>query len=307
MKDKKSLLLIVVCAVLVLTWVYHLYDKSSYSNKAKEVLIKDTAAVAAAVSDSLKKIFSTALAGLNINRLKTDTSGNNDNIALDRQLKEVDSLKNEVDNILRRKYLSDADWNVAALKIRMMRIIVDSIESNNAAFAEVKDQLTGTLSRLDFEIQTVQKNRSKPSIESVSSTKKNTDITLFTVSDIKLSALQQTDQKSTETNRTDNAEKLVASFNIRNNLTNIDNAEVVVVITDPAGKTLNPEVWDAGSFDTKAEGRKAYTRKIKFAYKRSELKQLSISLQPDQFEKGIYRFRLYQNGIRIGETNCRLN
>ena len=87
----------------------------------------------------------------------------------------------------------------------------------------------------------------------------------------------------------------------------MDNAEVVVVISDPAGKPLNTEVWDVGSFETKTEGRKVYTRKVRFEYNKGEAKQLIFSLEPNNFDKGTYKLSLYHNGIRIGGTSWKLS
>ena len=80
-------------------------------------------------------------------------------------------------------------------------------------------------------------------------------------------------------------------------LSSFQNAEVVVVVSDPSGKSLNTEVWDAGSFETKTEGRKIYTRKVRFEYNKGEPKQLIFSLEPENFEKGIYKISLYHNGF----------
>ena len=41
MRDNKSILLALLAAGLVITWGYHLYDKSQYSNHPKEVFVKD--------------------------------------------------------------------------------------------------------------------------------------------------------------------------------------------------------------------------------------------------------------------------
>ena len=57
MRDNKSILLALLAGGLVVTWVYHLYDKNQYSNNVKEVFVKDSSAVAKAVSDSLRGFF----------------------------------------------------------------------------------------------------------------------------------------------------------------------------------------------------------------------------------------------------------
>ena len=87
----------------------------------------------------------------------------------------------------------------------------------------------------------------------------------------------------------------------------MQNAEVVVVVSDPAGKALNTEVWDVGSFETKTEGRKIYTRKVRFEYSKGEAKQLIFTLEPNSFEKGTYKLSLYHNGVRIGQSSWKLS
>ncbi len=307
MKDKRSLLLIVVCSVLVLTWVYHLYDKSGYSKRTKEVFIKDTAAVAAAVSDSLKKIFSEKLDGLTTEKLNVDSSGNNVNNESGKQISEIDSLRNEIDIILKRKNLTTIDWNEARDKIGKLQDKIELLYSDDDSLIDIRKRLNLIATELNTELYSLRKRKQISSSDNISPAKKINEPPIFAASDIKFSAIYQQDQKTAETNRADETEKLVASFLVRNNTADFDNAEIIIVITDPSGKTLNPEVWDAGSFETKTEGRKAYTKRMRFEYKKAETKRLSYSMQPDQFEKGIYKLRLYHNGIRIAEANWKLD
>jgi len=57
-KDTKSFLIGMLSVGLVGTWVYHLYDKTQYSQRRTEVYVKDSTAVAQGVQDSLQKIYS---------------------------------------------------------------------------------------------------------------------------------------------------------------------------------------------------------------------------------------------------------
>jgi len=61
MRDNKTLLLALLAGGLIITWIYHIYDKSQYSNHTREVFVKDSTAVAEAVSDSLRKYYSRTL------------------------------------------------------------------------------------------------------------------------------------------------------------------------------------------------------------------------------------------------------
>ena len=94
---------------------------------------------------------------------------------------------------------------------------------------------------------------------------------------------------------------------MQNNIADYPNAELVIIIKEPSGKTMSTEVWDAGSFETKTEGRKGYTRKMKFEYIKAEAKKLLFTIQPEIFEKGIYKFNLYHNGTKIADANWKLS
>ena len=61
MRDIKSLLLVLLSAGLILTWVYHLYDKTMYSQRRTEVYIKDSIAVAEGIQDSLYKLYNSTI------------------------------------------------------------------------------------------------------------------------------------------------------------------------------------------------------------------------------------------------------
>ena len=74
MRDNKSILLALLCIGLVITWVYHLYDKSQYSNDTNEVFAKDSSAVAKAVSDSLRVFFIQTLDHLDPEKIQIDPS-----------------------------------------------------------------------------------------------------------------------------------------------------------------------------------------------------------------------------------------
>src|SRR4030095_3044774 len=74
MRDNKSILLALLAADLIITWVYHLYDKNQYSNHTTEVFVKDSSAVAKAVSDSLRGFFIHTLDQLDPGKIRVDSS-----------------------------------------------------------------------------------------------------------------------------------------------------------------------------------------------------------------------------------------
>lgn len=308
MNDKRSLLLLLLCASLVVTWAYHLYDKSYYSNKTKEVYIKDSSGVAAAVSDSLKKIFTQKLDELNAEKPNMGSANTALKEEADRQIKEINDLKKDIRFILKKKNLTQSDLNEAREKIIDLRNKINFINNETTPLTSEQKLLTGNIAQLNAEMNSLRQSIQKINPVKTELPGKTTAPLVLTASELKFSAIKLLpDNKEIETNLVKDADKFVASVVVQNKIADIQNAEVMVIITGPDGKTLNTEVWDAGSFETKTEGRKSFTRKMRFDYTKAEAKKLLFAIQPDVFEKGTYKFSLYHNGLKIGSANWTLN
>ncbi len=308
MKDIKSLLLVLLSSGLVLTWVYHLYDKTNYAGRTKEILIKDSIAVAEAVSDSLRRIFNQSLQELESEKLEIDSTNKNLKGELSVRISELNKLKTEIGTILNRKNLNQSDLAEARSKIQDLQSRVESMRIENSSLADEKKRLTGIMAQLNQEVTTLQESIQKVSAENEVLTRKVNEASVFVATEIKFSAVDiRQGQREVKTNQQKRADKFVASFAVQNNFVDLDNEELIIVITLPNGKTLNDQVWDAGSFETKTEGRKTYTRKMKFEYNKGETKRLVFSIQPESFEKGNYKLSVYHRGTRIADSYWSLN
>ena len=308
MRDNKSILLALLAAGLVITWVYHIYDKSQYSNHTREVFVKDSIAVAEAVSDSLRVYYTRTLDQLGVEKLEIDSTNSSLKGELGQRITEINRLRSEIGIILKRKNLTQADLTEAKTKIDDLQTMIDDLKTENSSLSDERTKLNGVLAQLNGEMNSLQQNMQKVSAENRDLAQKINEASVFIASEIKFAAVNvKTDEKESETTQQKKANKLVTSFTVQNNILDLQSAEVVVVITDPSGKSLNTEVWDVGSFETKTDGRKIYTRKVKFEYNKGEAKHLIFSLEPDNFEKGIYKLSLYHNGIRIGESSWKLS
>src|SRR5688572_2186582 len=308
MRDNKSILLALLAAGLVITWVYHIYDKSQYSNHTREVFVKDSIAVAEAVSDSLRIYYTRTLDQLGVEKLQIDSTNSSLKGELGQRITEINKLRSEIGIILKRKNLTQADLTEAKTKIDDLQMRMDDLKTENTSLADERTKLNDVLTQLNGEMNSLQQNMQKVSAENRDLTQKINDASVFIASEIKFAAVNiKADEKESETTQQKKANKLITSFTVQNNILDLQSAEVVIVVTDPSGKSLNTEVWDAGSFETKTDGRKIYTRKVKFEYNKGEAKHLIFSLEPDNFEKGIYKLSLYHNGIRIGESSWKLS
>jgi myosin heavy subunit len=306
MKDARSLLLALLSVSLVATWIYHLYDKNQYSRRTREVYIKDSIAVAEAVSDSLRKIFSRTLDQLGAEKLSIDSANTSLKGELGNRLREINRMKDEISVILRRKNLKQADLDEAKAKIKELQGVINSMQGENTVLAEEKVRLNNLLTQLTTEMTALQLTMNKVTAENKELVQTLTEASTFIASELSLTAMYlKSNEREEKTNQVKKADKFVASFAVQNNVASFSNAEVVIVITDPLGKTMTGDVWDSGSFETR-EGRKNFTRKMRFEYNKNESKKLLFSIQPEKFEKGVYKFNLYHNGVMIGETEWKL-
>jgi len=307
MRDNRSILLALLAGGLVITWVYHLYDKNQYSNHTREVIVKDSSAVAKAVSDSLRGFFIHALDQLDSEKIRVDslTRTLSDSVWI-QQLVAVNELRRDIRTILEQKNISKEDLGTAKIKIDTLQIRMVELEREGAIRNSENKKPNGELTQLRNEINTQQSKKEEPGENKIQS-KKNNALSLFVATGIQFAAYKvQPDQKEIETTQQDEANKFISSFTVKNNSAGFQNAEIIVVISDPSGKSVNPEVWDAGSFETKTEGRKVYTRKLLFEYNKGETKRLQFALEPESFEKGVYKISLYHNGFRIGQSSWKL-
>ena len=308
MRDNKSILLALLAAGLVITWVYHLYDKGQYANHTREVFVKDSTAVAEAVADSLRKYYTRTLDQLGVEKIEIDSANNLLKGELGQKITVINNLRSEIGSILKRKNLTQADLTEAKTKIEDLQQRMEDLKTENTSLTDERTKLNGILAQLNGEMNSLQQNMQKVSAENRDLVQKINDASVFIASEVKFAAVSvKADQKEAETTQQKKANKFVTSFNVQNNILDLQTAEVIVVITDPSGKSLNTEVWDVGSFDTKTEGKKIYTRKVKFEYNKGETKHLIFTLEPDNFEKGTYQLVLYHNGIRIGGSSWKLS
>ena len=307
MRDNKSILLALLAAGLVITWGYHLYDKSQYSNHTREVFIKDTSAVAKAVSDSLRVFFIHALDQLDPEKIQIDPStGKLSDSVWMQKLTAVNQLRIDISDILEQKDISQENLGTIRNKMDTLRIRMIELEKEAAIVYENKKP-TSELTRTSNEVNTQQNKKEVPG-ETKTQSKKSNATSLFVASGIHFAAYKaQPGQKEIETSQQEEANKFISSFTVKNNTTGFQTAEIIIVVSDPSGRSVNPEVWDAGSFETKTEGKKVYTRKLLFEYNKGETKRLQFALEPESFEKGVYKISLYHNGTRIGQSSWKLS
>ncbi|TAL51863.1 MAG: hypothetical protein EPN92_00035 [Chitinophagaceae bacterium] len=269
----------------------------------KEAYIKDSIAVAETIRDSLQRIYSETLDKLGTEKFNADSLNSNLEGILNERLTEISKLKNEITLILKRKDFNQADLEEAGGKIKNLQEMIEGLKARNNSLTDERKRLNNILDQMNGEVTSLQQNIQKVTTENKELVQKVNVASTFVASDMKLAVVDMhTAEKEIETNQAKKADKFIVSFVVQNNMVSYPSAELVLAIIDPEGKTILSDVWDSGGFETRTEGRKKFTRKMKFDYSKGEQKRLIFSLQPDNFEKGTYKLNIYHNGIKIGET-----
>lgn len=292
---------------LVGTWVYHLYDKSVYTSRKTEIFIKDSAAVAQGIQDSLQRIYSLTINNLGTQLDSTKNTAGQLKGELNTKLSEIYRLRSEIAAILKKNNVKKEDLVLARKKTTELQQLVQELQNKNSSIEEEKKQISAALDVVNIQVKNLEGNMQQLSQENKVLTEKVKLASAFVVSELKLAPVMVKNDKEVETNVAKKASKMVVSFAVQNNITQYDDAEVFVVITQPDGKVMNTDVWEAYSTETNDGSKIGYTRKIKFEYQKGETKRLVFTINPDDYQKGNYSVQVYHNGYKIGETVKILN
>ena len=200
---------------LIITWVYHLYDKNQYSHKQNEILVRDSSAVVKAVADSLREFFTHTLNQLNSEKIEIDSASSSLNGELEQKINEINTLKTEIGNILKRKTLTHDDLRETQLKIDSLSNKLVRVKNENKALIEKRNRLNDVATQLsnDVRSQTPDNTKTNEDRKMVS-----TPGPVFTTSAIKFAAYTGEPEKYTETTLHESAKKFEASFIVKNNL-----------------------------------------------------------------------------------------
>lgn len=302
MRDIKSLLLLLLSAGLISTWIYHLYDKTQYSQRRTEVYIKDSIAVAEGIRDSLYKIYSATITDLDTRLDSTASSSDSLQSELTVKAEQIRNLQREINGILGKKGATREELTTARRKINELQQIVEDLRSKNRTMEDEQKRLNSVMAQLNGDIQGLQQNMRRLDDENKQLTEKINLASVFVASELKLSPVTVRGSREEETSQARKVEKLVLSFLVQNNINQYNNAEVFVVVTGPDGEVLQNPVWESRTMDTKNEGKKEYTLKVRFDYEKGEQKRHIFSIDADKYQKGNYTMKVYHNGYMIGQT-----
>jgi len=293
---------------LVGTWVYHLYDKTQYTQHRTEIYVKDSTAVAQAVEDSLQRIYSLTINNLDAKLDSTKSTAGLLKGELNTKLTEIYKLRTDIANILKKNNFKKEDLDLARKKTLELQQLVAELQNKNTSIEEEKKQITDALDKVNVQVKGLEGNVQKLGDENKVLTEKVNLASSFIATGVKLSTVTVKNNKEQETNQSRKVSKLVVSFTVQNNVAEYPTADVYVIITLPNGKILkNEDVWETGPINLQNGDRVNYTRRVRFEYNKGESKSLIFSLDAEEYLPGTYTLQLYHNGYLIAQTQKALN
>ncbi len=284
---KASLVILIISVVLLCFSAYNFYRDKADEPKT------DPAAALKAERDSLKAEYEATLKKLE------DTFGDRKNIdtpatGLDAKVAEFNRLHGEIIELLKQQGTA-ADTATAKEKLLQLQETVNALRDKNSNVELENQRLQALLDQLkaNNKTQTAAAVIKQPT-EIKSSAPPEKPIMASTLQLVALTAAGNGEKK---TNASDQAEKFVGSFVIKN-VADRKNTDLMVIVLQPDGKVVRSSASESGSFETD-EGRKVYSRKLSFNPGENE-KQLNFSLSPERFFKGEYTMQIWYNGNLIG-------
>ena len=247
MRDSKNLLLLLVSIGLMGTWVYHLYDKSRYSNHVAQVLVKDTVATEEAVRDSLQRLFAEKTKQLDTTTTLTDSLRG----SLDSTLTKIFDLRRQISGILKNRNATNTDLKKARELIAEYQQRIEEMRAQNTDLETERTRLNGVLVQLNDEMKGLQANVDKITQENKTLTETINEASTFIASDMHLSIVTtKSGDRETEVTSARKANKLIFSFTLQNNIVSTASYDVYVVILQPDNKVLQTDVWGTDHFDS---------------------------------------------------------
>lgn len=302
-KDNKKLIMGLLIGILLLTWGYLIYDKSKTSELIAQKDSQYTQLDSA--KNQIKQEYDEALL-----RLDDMTSANSRMDSLVKtQDKELAAMKARITSLVRKQNATSADLAEARNLISQLNGKIDGyvaeierLQGENIALSSKNQSLNTENSQLQETLNTTQREKR------IADDKVDIASTLH-ASNFSIDAInERSNGKEKTTSSSRRADKFRISFDLdENRVAESGTKSLYVIVTDPAGKVVSESGLLSGEFNTRTDGKKAFTNRVEVNYENAQRKYVSFDLkQTDKYQSGYYKVEVYHNGFKIGENTIRL-
>lgn len=296
-RDSKNLIIGILAVGILATWGYFLWDKDK--NEQEMTTLQSQYVAVDSSKNELQKSFDAALT-----RLDSLTGYNNEiEGKLTERNSEISKLKSQINGILKKQRLTDAEKRKAQSlitelndKIANLEQEVERLTQENQVLTEEKAAVT--VERDSFRAQKDTLETVKKSLEETINV--GSTLNAYSISITPINEKSSGKEKVTTTAK--RVDKLVIAFDVDNRIAQAGTTDVFVAITDPDGKPVTVEALGSGTFTTREEGEKPYTARVPVEVETGKKKHVEFAWrQNSDFKRGDYKIEIYHNGYKIGE------
>ena len=297
-KDNRKVIYGILIFALLSTWAYIFYDKSQTKETIGQLETRITNVDSA--RNAIQQDF------LEVSAKADSLTQNNLQLqgALADRGSEIQKLKGNIGNILKRKNASDAELAQAKQMISELNGKVDGLfaeieklQGENKQLTAANEQLSTEKTQLTSDKENLQQN--------LSATKKELDekvdvASTLHASNIGISAIDIRNSGSEKTTSTaKRADLMRISFVLDpNRIAPSGTKDIYVCVTAPDGKVIS----EGTKFITREDGEKTYTSKVSVNYEQGKVTPVSFDWkQSTKYQTGNYKIEIYNNGFKIGE------
>jgi myosin heavy subunit len=278
----------VLIVALMGSWIYF--------NSSKTELITQNEVKVAAIDSSKNIIQSEFIAASakvdSLTQQNTQLSGD-----LATKTSEIQQLKSNIGNILKKKNASDkelaeAKTMIAELNGKLNGLVADleKAQTENKQLTAKNEDLTNQNTTLNTNLSATTKEKER--LQDIGST---LHASAFSIQSLRV----REDGTERQTNNTRRANTIRLAFQIdKNKITPSGAQDLYVCITGPDGKAFG----EAGNIATREDGQRSYSNKISVQYVQNAVLPVSYDIkQTTKLAEGEYKVEVYHNGFKIGE------
>jgi len=299
-RDNRKLIYAILIVLLLGTWAYIIYDKNQSTQKFNtlETQYSSVDSERNALSEEYKLALAKedSLSGSN-SQLKGQLATNK--AAADKQRADIERKLNDKNTTIAdlRSSIKKYEGQVADLGTQ-----IEQLKQQNQQLTASNQQLTTEKDTLTVQKQVVEQNlaatsAAKAHVEDVGSTLHASAINIVPIN-------VKGNGKEVETSKAKRADLLRVSFQLdENRIAPTGSKDLYVCVTGPDGKPITVPANGSGSFTTRDEGDKVFTKQVSVSYTTGQAMPVSFDWKPDsgKFMEGDYKIQIYQNGYKIGE------
>lgn len=299
-KDNRKLIYGILIVLLLGTWGYIIYDKNQSTQKIATLQTQYSNVDSA--RNAIQADYNGALARMD------SLTGSNTQLKgqLADRKKDIDKLKDQIRGELAKK---NADLNRTRKLVDQLKAQVTDLFAQIDQLKQENQQLTASNQQLTTERDTltVQKQAVEQTLATTSAEKAHVEDVGSTLhaSAISIAAINvKGNGKEVETSKAKRADLFRVSFQLdENRIAPSGSKDLYVCVTAPDGRPITMPSNGSGSFTTRDEGDKVFTKQVSVTYTTGQAMPVSFDWKPEngKYQEGDYKIQIYQNGYKIGE------